>query len=321
MPASGTPVTRTSMRMKSMSVREGTLPVTTASGTRVAVLVISGLLACGLGARAEPPLSTLPSAGFMAAALESQELAGAGNLELSCEMRFAESGKLIYRYRYVRTPDVLRLDVQSDAGKTVASYDRVTGAYRELTVSASGDERRGRTGYGRHGFLMRQAIPDIPLLPIAGTVLPVAVRQGQVADAAEVIDGHQCGRVELMPSERDPAIERHVVWVDRTIGFCPRRVRMTRRGGGSLNTYFEDYSEIADGVWLPTRVRFAIRAPEPPPGSEQTGPVEWENHVEVFEAVVGGEYSAEDLRVSFPHGGILRRHTPWGLCEYEFPAE
>ncbi|MCD6361644.1 MAG: hypothetical protein J7M38_12380 [Armatimonadetes bacterium] len=265
-----------------------------------------------------------PTPGFLAAAIETQEFAAGGKLELEGEVHRGDSDEVSAHLRYVRTADTIW--VQRDCEgiwqnarqevRKVANYDRVTQAYIELTCSAAGDPLTGLVGYGRYGIVADGSIPDIPLLHVSDVSLPEAIRLGVVSTAWEEVGGLDCLRVDLLADVRDG--ERRTAWLSPGVGFCPVRIRR-ERGDGRVDRYFENYQQIADGVWVPMLVRYVIRAPHPPPGVPDHGPVEWESRTVITRATVEPTLAGAELSVSLPEEFVLRRETPAGYYFYALP--
>ena len=88
------------------------------------------------------------------------------------------------------------------------------------------------------------------------------------------------------------SVERHVVWVDPEIGFCPRRVETRWKAGSYLSTTFEDYREVHNGVWFPMKQEVRVVYSD--------GELVSTNRVQ--EVHVGAAFKKEDLLVQFPTG-------------------
>jgi hypothetical protein len=190
---------------------------------------------------------------------------------------------------YVRTGEVLRIEQTIDSihgtGRTVSAFDRTTGEGRRLeTVPSS--HTQGRVGHRMLSPLDCQDRVETALFKAYTGELVDIVVYGVISAQMEKIDGHDCWRVELPLSGAGgghvPEGTAQTVWLDPTIGFCPRRYEVKwKMGKQPLIVNFKDYEEVAKGIWFQRKqtvepgqgirqdiVVHKIVSPNPPPRRE-----------------------------------------------------
>ena len=250
-----------------------------------------------------PTVSDTPSAEFIAAALRSQESA-------VIEVKYSKSTYGLsdepaihwLKTHYIRTPEVLwatQTWMVSSREVQETSYDFATGENRRLTTRQDG------THVGRVETEISDPFTNLDLLdpvryplywdeagfrPLSGWVL-----RGCVLPEQEDIDGFNCWRVDVAEPMR--GIQRYSIWVDPNIGFCPRRVEMAT-GERSVPTAakFQDYRELAGGVWFPMK---QVNEGDAGGGKRYT------SILTVSEANAGKTFPKDSLLVKFPSGTEL----------------
>lgn len=256
---------------------------------KVAAPAVVGAVAyVALIAGAETP--SVPTAEFIAASLQDQEVACGKSLEVNYEYR-EERDAQPCNVRYVRTPDISFIEFSLPGGNLVtkASYDRGRREFQQYTSTAGGT----KTGAIKNQIdapLSSRLVMDTTRYNINGGTIGEVIRHGTVFETTEMIDGHACLRVDVAPSDDRGACS---VWVDPQIGFCPRKVEIPRENRKSQVIEFSDYKEIANGVWFPGTIdnRFTI-------------PDKGEMHYisRVKETSVDKPFLQEELTVTFPSG-------------------
>ena len=125
------------------------------------------------------------------------------------------------------------------------------------------------------------------------------VSVGRVLPEMQKIDGHDCWKVKYEPTGKKPLVKLYEIWLDSTIGFCPRKaVSYGVTGWMSDVTYtavvsFNEYKEIADGIWFPQVVKTMIN------GWPKTG--ESRGNIYTATEIYGDKpYSKADLTLKFP---------------------
>ncbi len=199
-----------------------------------------------------------PSVQLIVSALESQEGLAFGRLELRavCTQEDVDAQT---SYHYIRTPDMLWMETLDDDSTMQESYDRVTYETRSgIRMKDTGRESCSISyGEGNPGLDTQW------VLDVARTMRP-EIAKGTVAKQMETIDGQSCWRVDL-PTDAG-GLASHSVWVDPTIGFCPRRREIRWTDQSSIVTQYGDYREVTEGVWIPTTAHIEAEYHTPPPG-------------------------------------------------------
>ena len=269
----------------------------TAAGLMVAVTIALS------GVRSETAVGDVPSPGFLAAAVGTQENLAEGRIELRCEARNEGAPEFPAEvYHYIRTPEVSWVCREAGAWRHVASYDRVTEEYRQLSaVTTNGKEEVRAVSDHRLplGPAHNQNIPDLALFPWGdgGQSLPDTIAQGVVQAGQEDIVGHKCWRVDIVGKRTGPADMRQAsAWLDPESRLLPRRVVKTRNDGLVATIDFADYQEIGDGVMIPMHMSRQF---------SQDGRPEAPERITVLDAKAGEAGVGEDLRIKFPEGVVV----------------
>lgn len=193
---------------------------------------------------------------FIAAALRDQE-ARCGVLDVEYTGVWSRDGSKDpadyekANYRLLRSPLALRVDKHTTDGRfDEASYDRQSAEYRRLR----GTGKEAGEGEISQGLMSPFCTPE--LLETSGYLLDgIPLREqilrGTVSEKTEEIDGHTCWRVDIPASRSD--VEKYVVWVDQSIGFCPRRIVSMWKDMEPENVVFSNYAGLGDGVWFPKK--------------------------------------------------------------------
>jgi len=250
-----------------------------------------------------PTVSDAPSVEFIAAALRNQESA-------VIEVKYSESEFGVsaepaidwLKTHYIRTPEVLwatQTWMVSSREVREASYDFSTRENRRLTTLQDGSH------IGRVETEVSEPFTNLDLVdpvryplywywseegprPLSGWVL-----QGRVLPEQEDIDGHRCWRVDVV--EPLPGLEKYSIWLDSTIGFCPRRVDVIS-ADRTIVARFQDYRELAGGIWFPMK-----QVNEGDAGDSR----KYTSVMTVSEVNAGKTFSKESLLVKFPSGTKL----------------
>ena len=216
--------------------------------------------------------SRVPPPEFIAAAMKDQERAA-----MALEVRYSwkTTGTIgekppvdvetIFNAYYVRTPKAIFLkeEVAGKVDPTVdtsnvyvanytrtGSYHRVTGQYRELREHHDGSPATGKVTHDVKRLLALMTPVESVVGYFASTSLYFLVEQGSVLEKQE-IDGHDCWGVAY---DVTPGIQRHVIWVDPDIGFCPRRIDLILQNQLRRSKTMRLYRELGYGVWFPKEV-------------------------------------------------------------------
>jgi len=139
------------------------------------------------------------------------------------------------------------------------------------------------------------------------------IRYGVISEKMEKIDGHDCWRVEIKDSN-DKKTLNHVIHLDPTIGYCPRRILIDAKdefyGKWEITVDFKDYREIAKGIWFPAELDHCRNMPKLKVDNERT----------ITKALnLRGDktYEPQQLLVSFPVGSRVNVEQPngsWAEC-------
>lgn len=260
--------------------------------------------------------STAPPPEFIAAAMKDQEKPG---MALEVQYSWKSTGTIgqthpveaeIVRERYyVRTPKVifLREKVTRDFAPTADTsnlytanytttrlYNRSTGQYRELTER---DDGLPPEGINTHN-------PGLNTLPQMTTVESVIgyfgsaslyslVEHGAVLEKKK-IDNHDCWGVAY---DVPGVSQRHVIWVDPSIGFCPRRIELVTNDHLRRRKTMRLYTELANGVWFPKEVVYEEFS--------KAGELTTSRTIEVADARLVPLDEHVKLRIEFPPGTVL----------------
>lgn len=224
----------------------------------VAVIVLATLGCCAPAMGAEAP-----DAAFIAAALQQQESAPIDVVftisEKPAGAPDTDELKDYIESHYVRTSDALWIKQKFNTNSketTESSYDRSTKEHRALTTLQDGKALAHVRQGALVGALQEQSLLDPVRFYLSAssdgsaTFLYQWAKYANVSQEMETIDGHTCWKLEI--ANPTPNAEQFVIWVDPTIGYCPRQVDVMRRGGiGRCRTRFGDYAEVEPGIWSP----------------------------------------------------------------------
>lgn len=240
----------------------------------------------------------VPTAEFLAQALVEQEEACGKSLTVS--YTFSQVGSLFpEQCHYVRTPAKSFLQMEgSRIGTKRCSLDRNSGQSRRLSIRKEASRPVGEIDDRFAGPLGDRVIPDVVRYPLDLSSLLDLVRRSSVKEARQDIDGRLCWLVET-PSAYTPNEQYHI-WLDPTIGYCPRRVEITRDSVQPQIIDFLDYEDESKGVWFPMEVRNKFEFLRVTQGKTTKSSAEMVIHVS--EVKINQPVSDEELLVGFPSG-------------------
>lgn len=201
------------------------------------------------------PIFQDPAALGIAAALERQEALCGQSLvvEYQSEWAWFVAGSAekqdVTRYRYVRTPDVQRLDQTRKGWYLQTSYDRRANVSSNVVNDNGRLIERKMRGLGM--LLGNQETLETALYHLYEGPLCKRIRFGTVARQYELVEGHKCLRVEI-PSNK-ATLAKYVLWVDPEIGYNPRHLEFRWKDKRPTVVTFSDYARIADGAWFPRK--------------------------------------------------------------------
>ena len=218
---------------------------------------------------------TAPSPEFIAAAMRNQEQPGMALVttytlersEIFSEKTRAEI-KTVRDMYYVRTLEAMYLkekvtntaaaeadtsDIDITNYTVERSYNRTSGEYRELTERDNGAPASGIDTRKPELNALGLMTPVESVVGYFGSAsLYYLVEHGTVLDKKE-IDGHDCWGVAYDVSG---VLQRHVVWVDPDIGFCPRRIELILNNQLRHCKSLCDYHKIGENVWFPKEIMY-----------------------------------------------------------------
>lgn len=247
----------------------------------VAVLAAAGVTGLLTVALAEPP-----SPEFISAALHQQESAAGASLDIEYTWGVPESvapkaGKTCRRFiHYIRTADVRfvedRAELYTENGAyepkitTTASYNRKTGECRILSAHSGKDGNYdGLIDKGdAPGVFGKVEYMETTYYWMVVTPLVEGVTHGSVSERCEDIDGHPCWKITV-PGKAIGLSANNViyVWVDPSIGMCPRRIDSVyddSKTADNARMDFQEYKEVASGVWFPSQMTQTIKTIDGP---------------------------------------------------------
>ena len=231
---------------------------------------------------------TAPSPEFISAAMRNQEQPGKAlvatytleSSEIFSEKTRAEV-KTVRDMYYVRTLEAMYLK-EKVTNKTAAeadisdiditnrtierSYNRISGEYRELTEWDSGTPASGIDTHKPELNALGLMTPVESVVGYFGSAsFYYLVEHGTVLEKKE-IDGHDCWGVAY---DVPGVLQRHVVWVDPDIGFCPRRIELILNNKLRRCKSLCDYHKIGENVWFPKEITYErfSKTGEPEPSS------------------------------------------------------
>jgi len=250
-----------------------------------------------------------PPPEFLAAAMRAQEAASGRSLDV----RYTDEPEAVSpegdRYRrvrrYVRTPDVLVLENTDEIRKqgnadwtafhrSKLSYNRTTHEVRSVTYKTPGPSSSIVAAETSHS-IAEPFVPGVSEINFLDTVTKYTVgkrlcddvAEGQVSDGQEEVDGRMCWKVSL--PQRVPHNPYCIVWLDSSLGCCPRRIDYMTDDGIWARVRLQDYREAGNGVWFPMHTIISSE-----PGSKRV------NHCLVQSVSVDQPLSDDDLTVVFP---------------------
>lgn len=216
----------------------------------LAAAMLTGMV-CSAGVNAE-----VPAAEFLAAGLCKQEtsLTNALEVDYTCEWKSSENGvptdRLVRQFKYVRTPEVLRIERFDPGGRTVTcSYDRVDPQFRSLNTK--GSESLGWSGTKLGSLFGNRELLETSRYPLFEGPLCERIEFGTVREQMEEVDGHDCWCIDV-PTEYT-TLEKYVVWVDPDVGFNPRRIKYVWKHEQPTVITFKDYAQHGTGFWFPNQ--------------------------------------------------------------------
>lgn len=232
------------------------------------------------------PASETPSIEFITAALNSQLQTAAIDVDFSQ----TDSGSpVVGSFRYVRTKDIQFMSREEKGNRGFCVFDRKRGIGKQFVLENGQKQGWVKSDTSNMPFeLAGWPDPVLCLLHI-GNLVDV-IGEGTVSDTMEKIDGHDCWRVEIKRIK--PALtQKYVVWLDPSIGFCPRRAETSWEGHQQVCT-LTDYKDIGKGVWFPMLVRW-----ESPDLGQMTV-----TEAKVTRAAAVTDLKALKVETSFPSG-------------------
>ncbi len=194
--------------------------------------------------------------------------------------------------RYIRTPKKLFLEIKDKQKVIRCSLDRKTNELRELVT---------RDNFAIAGFidkylgdLANRVFPDVVRFPLDATTLAELLDRGRVADKKQDIDGKPCWLVEV--SSLYDKETCYLIYLDDSIGSCPRRIEIRRKYYKPQVIDFLKYKDLGNGVWQPMEIRNRYwDAPEP------KGKIV-EVVMRVKQVRINQPISDEELNLEFPLG-------------------
>lgn len=195
--------------------------------------------------------SEAPSGEFLAQALAHQEELCGRSLDVAYALSI--DNKHQSDCRYVRSPDTLFLERRSELRDSRFRLDRNSKESRQVMIRKDGGQSEGIIDDKFAGDLGNRVIPDVVLFPLDVGTLSELVSRGKVQADKQDIDDSSCWLIEI-PSKYTPD-EVYRVWVDPTIGFCPRRIEILRANRLPQTIDFLLYKDLGNGIWFPTEIR------------------------------------------------------------------
>lgn len=272
---------------------------TSAMRTAQIVLVVAVLAVVGASVRSVLATNVVPTPEFIAAAMKNQEKAG-----LSLQVRYSDStringviadkhvtGEVVRNGCYIRNPETMFLkeevtrnydpgvdttDLLVASSTVTTSYDRLTHEYRRRVAWNDGSPPQGVDTYDPTPNDMDDLtrVESVASYSTGASLLRL-VKSGTVLQKRETVDGHSCWGVAY---DTIPDVQRHVIWVDPDIGFCPRRIDLILNKQLRRSKTMRDYRELGYGVWFPKEVLFET--------FDKTGRLEDRHSIKVKEAAI-----------------------------------
>ena len=187
-----------------------------------------------------------PSAALIAAALNDQQQTAPVRISFSVSH---SDDTDVYDYEYIRTADIQYIRAERNGDYSFSYFDRKRSIGRRFV--SEGGEKSGLISTDIAGMPLNYAgIPDPVLCLLHMGYLVDVVSQGTVSREKKQIDGHDCWQVEINKGD-----EKYIVWLDPTIGYCPRRTETSWPDSVQTCTLL-DYKNIGNGIWFPMIVRW-----------------------------------------------------------------
>lgn len=232
-----------------------------------------------------------PTCEFLSAALSSQ--LEAGSIDLVYD--YSHDGKLagVTHCRYVRSPRIQYFAQGDERVPSFAWFDKISGTFRLLSndkgiLSALVSDSKSNS------ILSRASVPDPILYNFAAGDLLSVMNTGTVNKNMEVVDGHDCWRVDIVVNDKPAAGDRYAIWLDPDLGFSARRIEAHWPNDiACITTKLYDYSKVDERVWIPMTMKWVISHP---------GEADSTSTVVIKNAKIVPELTVSDLDTSFPSG-------------------
>jgi len=245
--------------------------------------------------------SNIPTASFISAALNQQQY-NTSSIEVNyTDTQVGLNGPpAVYCYR--RTPRFWYVEEYKGDFINKSSFDRDTKETRSYSLRKENEESRREIGTIWHdltGPLSRTNIYDPVNLHLNEELLYELIARGQVI-GQENIDGYQCYRIDVSLDSNRP-VRQYRVWVDPSIGYCPRRIE-GQNDQNYLSTYtFSNYELYGSNVWMPKSIHTCIKT-NSDQFLKQFGSYSLDFDYVATSIKIGNAFTDQDLTVSFPKG-------------------
>jgi len=240
-------------------------------------------------------LFNFPSGPFLAGGIRNEPAPGSATPEK----------RSVAPARYVRTPDILF----RKGPKTELSSER-TGPTGFLDARCKESSENGEVSGGicYHKTLAiwsgldridHVLFPCYPRSDDLSTVFLIGwVKYGKVLAEQDAVNGHVCWKVDI--TDTGDSLVRHMeVWLDPSIGLCPRRLRgygrNTSGAAFTLAVDWDEYSQVSPGIWFPGRQDVIRSAAEP-------SATDLRSLYKATKLDGTKTYTRDDLRVTFAPG-------------------
>lgn len=219
--------------------------------------VIMLLVVAGLAVFAE---TTIPQPQFLAEGLRNQIQLGGGSLTIEYKVeRQKEGGEVVpmKNVRYIRTLDSIYMEEtrHGSSDMEVISFNKADKETRSISKQISDGQITGASiskGYVDPRLTVLNMMETADLCVTASSLYEAVVKGSVVGQ--ESIDEHNCWRVDVSgESVGWPSSAQFSIWLDPSIGFCPRRIDLTGSVPSIFSLSFQDYKDIGSGVWFPSR--------------------------------------------------------------------
>lgn len=250
------------------------------------MMCTAALAATGIAGSAAVVLAEPPSPELITAALRQQEIAAGASLDVEYTWGVPDTvdpkvGRTSRRtIHYIRTPDVRfiedRAELYTEAGTyepqltTTSSYNRKTNECRTLSLH-SGNNAKGsgliHEGDAPGAFGKVEYMETTYYWMVAAPLVD-GLTHGSVCERPEDIDGHACWKITVPGKAIGLSASNTIyVWVDESIGMCPRRIDSVYDDSKTVDTArmdFQEYGEVAPGVWFPNQMIQTVNAANGP---------------------------------------------------------